>query len=162
MLIESDGTDIWNKANLYTRLARLLSRWNLREQSEAAYKTAIELDSDDDRIRYSYGIFLENGQSYDLALTQFKKAMELDSTDVDHILECGYCYAKMDANDNAKEMYLKALEMDPNNSSLHTVYGEFLGRNMKDMRMPEFILKKHCVGPGYCSAYYEYAEDRFY
>ena len=93
---------------------------------------------------HDFGIYLEDLEEFEAAISKFKTAVALKDTEPDYLLEIGYCYSFLNQYDEAKKWFLKAIEMAPNYYRCHQEFARFLSMRgtMGDLESAEIHYKK--------------------
>ena len=151
-----------NKAIYYHTYAEILSCYNLMDEADTAYQTAISIAPNNKQYIYNYGLFLQKQKKYRLALAQF-----INSDDAEYIFQRAICHTKLNNFESAKECFIKAIELAPHSSSMKVQYGKLLklhGMYKQALDMFFVAIKEQITAGAFLhiAECYDYLKDNYY
>ena len=120
---------------------------------------AMELEPNNTRYRYQYGMFLVKHKMHKEALEQFSKVMKVKPNDAASALKCAQCWKELNNIENAHKCFLAAIEIDGGkNQKYCNYYARFLGQDMGDFDNAKiYFMKAIEIEPMNGMTYYRYA-----
>eukprot|EP01084_Bolivina_argentea_P170428 295335_1 len=151
-----------DSSEYHNGMGLILKRWNCLEDAEKHYKLAIDGELTENIYKWNYGLLLEEGQKFELALQQFLGASKnVDEKEPDYIFEAAYCYQKLGDYDNATVSYLRAIEMNGEKSSYWIYYAEYLCEELKEYKESIKCFEKAIALENQSNANYLYRFARY-